>query len=378
LSGTAGAISPTGIALDPSGNICVAGYYTGTANFGGSTFTSAGQQDAFIAKYSPQGQHLWSQSFGGVGSDVFNGVDVDSQGNFVAIGWFQALYPATVSFGGTGLYSTRGAINVIVAKYSPSGACLWSKSFANAGSSDYGYGIAVDKRTNLQTGLPYDTILLTGSYYNWIDFGGGQLTAASSSYEDLFVAKLSASGSYIWARNYGGAYTDRASSITFDANGDAVVAGAFWNQTSLGGGSITGTATDEDMFLAKYSGTDGSYVWAKPLLGNYGGWTTSVKCDPQNNVILTGYYYGSFNFGAQTLSSVANSYDLFVAKYSSSATPLWASSFGGTGTDKAFSVVADGTGHVVTAGVFNGTVTFGATTLTSAGSNDAFLLRMNP
>jgi hypothetical protein len=331
FSGPSGGITPKGIGVDAGGNIYVAGYFTGSANFGGTTFTSAGQQDAFVAKYSPQGQHLWSESFGGTGSDVFNGLDLDSQGNVVVTGSFQN----SVNFGGATLFNPPyGAGNIVLAKYSPTGAHLWSETFANATSPDYAYGVAVDKRVNPRTGLAYDDIVLTGSFYNWVNLGGGKLTASSTSFVDLFVAKFTTDGSYMWAKSYGGTYGENGCSLAIDGNGDVAVVGSFWNQTDLGGGIVRGTASDQDMFVAKYSGVDGSYIWAKPLIGNYGGWAQSVKCDGQNNIVLAGYYYGTFNFGGQFLTSNAASYDIFVAKYASSGALRWVSSYGGTTADE--------------------------------------------
>jgi hypothetical protein len=360
----------TGIASDGSGNVFICGYYVGNANFGGNTFTGAGQQDAFIAKYSAQGQHLWSQGFGGASIDMFNGLVVDSQGNVIVTGWFQG----TNNFGGATFVSTYGAApNVVVAKYSPTGSHLWSKTFT-AGNGNYANAIAIDKRT--------DNVVLTGSFYSWIDFGGGRLTAASATYQDIFVAKLNASGSYVWAKRYGGTQGERGTTVAVDGNGDVVVGGMFYLQTDLGGGPIIGGAVDQDMFLAKYAGVDGTYLpgtsWTRGLTGNDGGWVNSVSCDSQNNVLVTGYYYGLFNFGSQSLSSNATSYDGFVAKYSPSGSPIWAKTFGSAATDGGTSVVADATSHPIVSGYFSGTAGFEATTATSLGSYDAFVLRLNP
>src|SRR5262245_30300027 len=41
--------------LDPTGNIVVAGTFTGVATIGGTTLTSLGGTDGFVAKYAPNG-----------------------------------------------------------------------------------------------------------------------------------------------------------------------------------------------------------------------------------------------------------------------------------------------------------------------------------
>jgi hypothetical protein len=364
--GGTGTETVTGIGLDSSGNIFICGYYVGAANFGGTTFTSAGQQDAFVAKYSPTGAHLWSQSFGSTSIDMFTGLVVDSQGNVVVTGWFEG----TVNFGGATLTSTYGsAPNVIVAKYSPTGAHVWSETFL-AGNGNYGNAIAINKRD--------DSIVLTGSFYSWINFGGGNLNAATATYQDIFVAKLTSTGAYVWGKRYGGTNGEKGTAVAVDNNGDVLVGGMFYLTTDLGGGTITGGAVDQDMFLAKYSGVDGSYVWGEGLTGNDGGWVNSVSCDSQNNVVVVGYYYGTFNFLSQLLTSNTDSYDVFVAKYNSTGGPVWAQSSGSSGTDGASSVAIDSSGHPVVTGYFSGSATFGGTSLTSGGSYDAFIQRINP
>jgi len=281
-------------------------------------------------------------------------------------GWFEG----TTSFGGATLTSTFGsAPNVIVAKYSPNGAQQWSKNFT-AGNGNYGNAIAISKRD--------DSIVLTGSFYSWIDFGGGRLTAASATYQDIFVAKLTSAGAYVWAKPYGGTNGERGTAVAVDNNGDVLIGGMFYQTTDLGGGALTGGAIDQDMFLAKYSGVNGAYVWSKGLTGNDGGWVNAVACDSQNNVVVTGYYYGTFNFGGQSLSSNLNSYDMFAAKYTSAGDLAWVNGSGGSGTDGANALAMDGTGHTVLTGYFSGSAVFGGTTLNSNGSYDTFIQRLNP
>lgn len=364
--GGSGDETVTAVALDASGNIFVGGYFTGNGNFGGATFTSVSMYSAFVAKYSPSGQHLWSQAFGSANpanTILFNGLAVDSQGNVVVVGTFQG----SVSFGGTTLVSTYGsAENIVVAKYSPTGNHLWSKTFA--GYVHKGNGVAVDRS---------DNVLLTGSLNGYIDFGGGMLYAVAA-YDNFFLAKFTSAGAYVWAKRYGGPTGDHGKSIAVDGNGDVAIFGDFYKQTDLGGGALYASAVNQDMFVAKYAGVDGSYVWGRTLTGNSGGYPQKVIFDGANNLILSGYYFGTFSFGGQSLTSLSNSYDGFVAKYDALGGPRWAVSVGGTGSDSATAAAADGTGYIIVTGYFGGTAVFGGATLVSAGGSDTFLLRMNP
>ncbi len=372
--GTTGDETVKAIALDASGNIFVAGYFTGSGNFGGSTFTGAGQYNAFVAKYSASGQHLWSKSFGSTSSttyiDLFNALAVDSLGNVVVTGTFQG----DASFGGPALRSQWGtAVNTVLAKYSNDGTHLWSKTFTS-GNENYANSIAIDRN---------DNILLVGSFFTSVNFASNDgldqtITTVYPTYQNIFVAKFTKDGSHIWSKRYGGPKGDKGLSVAVDGNGDVLVGGMFYKQTDLGNGTIYGGAVDLDSFVAKYSGLDGSYRWAAPITGNNGCWVNSVKADAQNNVVLMGFFYGTFNFGGQSLSSTLNSYDGYVAKYSSSGNLTWISAQGGNGSDGGTSMTIDATSHPIITGAFNGSALIDGNTLISAGMGDTFLLRLNP
>src|SRR5688572_21285108 len=83
------------VATDGFGNVFVLGSFQGTVNFGGANLTSAGGYDVFLAKFSPNGTHLWSQRFGSNIDDNGVAVAVDASGSPIITGRFSL----TVNFG---------------------------------------------------------------------------------------------------------------------------------------------------------------------------------------------------------------------------------------------------------------------------------------
>jgi len=141
---------------------------------------------------------------------------------------------------------------------------------------------------------------------------------------------------------------------------------------------VNGTSITSDVFLAKYSPT-GAYLWAKGFSGLGSEIASGVATDASGNVAITGYFAYWLNLGGTQLTSVtAGINNVFVGKYSSSGAHLWSESFGGSDTDQGFAITADSTGHVVVSGGFYGVANFGGQSLTSTGSSDAFLLRLDP
>ncbi len=77
-------IIPQRVAVDGSNSTIMVGYYGGSADFGGTTFFSAGYSAGYVAAFSSAGSHLWSKSFDG--ADVRGVAATDSSGNVVITG----------------------------------------------------------------------------------------------------------------------------------------------------------------------------------------------------------------------------------------------------------------------------------------------------
>jgi hypothetical protein len=286
-----------------------------------------------MAKYTGQGTLLWAKRLttNDLGSGAY-GVAVDSQNNIVVTG----IYSWTMDFGGgTALAGHLDATgnswgDMYVAKYSASGALSWARGYGGTGQ-DMAFSVAVDASGN---------IFLGGMINNSVTFDSITLNAG---YDDIALVKISSSGSVLWAKNWGGANDDRPFSVAVDRSGDLVVSGVCSALADLGGGPISLAG----MFLAKYSGADGSYRWAKTFAGGTGA---GVATDPNTgNVVFTGSLGGLTDLGGGALGPGG----IFLAAYNSSGVYQWAKCFnvsGFTSTDCGYGVVVDGSGNITFTG----------------------------
>ncbi|MDQ5840288.1 MAG: fibronectin type III domain-containing protein, partial [Chloroflexota bacterium] len=209
------------VAVDDSGNIFVTGFFRGTVDFGGGPVSAqTNAANAFLAKYSPAGIHLWSKRLStGSGLDEGTALAVDAGGNVLVGG---ILYQ-TSDFGG-GPLTTAGGADIFLAKYSASGAHSWSKRMGGAGE-DWVYGLAVNG-----SGGP----ALTGSSVGSADLGGGVIAGAGG--KDIIVAQYSSTGAHVWARRVGGSADDSGRGVAVDGAGNLAVTGNFAS-TSIDFGS---------------------------------------------------------------------------------------------------------------------------------------------
>ena len=348
------------IATDSGGNVYVIGEYSGTATFApGTTLASAGSSDVFVAKYDTSGTVQWATSIGGPGSDNGYGIATDSGGNVYVTGRYQG----TVTIESTTL-TNAGSYDAFVAKYDTSGTFQWATSISGTGT-EYGQAIATDSGGN---------VYVTGIYTN--NFTIESTTLTNAGFSDTFVAKYDTSGTFQWATSIGGTRTEHGRGIATDSGGNVYVTGYYSGSSITIGSTILTNAGSNDAFVAKYD-TSGTFQWAESISGMGDGGGSAIATDSGGNVYVTGYYNGSITIGSTTLTS-AGSYDAFVAEYDTSGTVLWATSIGGTSSDSGRGIATDSNGNMYVTGEYGGTLTIGSTTLTSAGSYDAYVVKYSP
>jgi hypothetical protein len=203
----------------------------------------------------------------------------------------------------------------------------------------------------------------------------GGASLTSAGGGDIYLVRYAADGTLSWARRYGGTQNEVPKGIAIDAAGNVVITGFFAGSVNFGGATLTGTSASG--FLAKYSPA-GTHVWSRRLTSTSSlDEGTAVGVDGAGNVIVAGGFYGTVNFGGGSLTS-AGAEDIALLKYDSAGNFLWSRQIRGTTYDLVLGLSVDTTtGEFVTSGYFAGSADFGGGNLTSAGGNDAFAARYN-
>ncbi len=114
FNGSTGAARGEGIAIDPSGNVVVAGWFGGTVDYNpgpsNMLLASAGAEDVYVAVLDSFGNYFSSYRAGGAGSDMACGLAVNGSGTVVTVG----SYTGPAGFGATTLPAI-GSTSVFVA-----------------------------------------------------------------------------------------------------------------------------------------------------------------------------------------------------------------------------------------------------------------------
>ena len=297
---------------DPSATACPAAASQHHRCYTITDFTNAWQKNANNAVVvihpngTPPPPQTWSHTWGGSAADSLAAVTHDSVGNIYAVG-------ATSSFG-------AGGNDVLLMKYSPSGALVWSKTWGGA-SDDFATSVAVG---------PDGFIYVTGGTSS---FGAG--------WYDMILLKLDTNGTVLSGTTWGGGSYDVGHDIGFDANGNIYVVAESYSY-----GPCCSTAA-----LLRFSpdlGAPRTTLYKGPATYD-GGYALTV--DSGGNVIIAGT---SWNYGVIPLHN-----SLLLVKYDPNGNLLWQENFNsrGLGDDQSagfHALVTDSLGNVYVGGNHTG------------------------
>ncbi len=176
------------VAIDGGGNILVTGWTTSAGWISGGwnpAYNGEGYsgQDAFAAKLTSAGAHIWSSYLGGRGFDVSHGLAVGKDGSIVVTGHTNSK--GWIS-GGTDT-AFGGNSDAYVVKLSPSGGHVWS-TYLGGEEPDEGRAITLDGAGN---------ILVTGGTFSpgWAGDGGHSTHNGGC---DVFVVKIGNAAGTSW------------------------------------------------------------------------------------------------------------------------------------------------------------------------------------
>jgi hypothetical protein len=165
--------NPYAIATDWQGYSYLTGYFQNETTFGTHTIQAEGYNDAFLAKYAPNGDCEWAKAIGGNDLDVGTSVCVDDFGSVYLTGFFDsAIYFVDTTYIAPGY-------EVFIAKYWWNGDELWTQ-IGGGGGNDFGNAIAVNNSGEL----------VVAGYYNLYGYFGDYVLPLTQE-QDIFVTKLS-------------------------------------------------------------------------------------------------------------------------------------------------------------------------------------------
>jgi len=298
----------------------------------------------FIVKYGSDGSFEWAKPIL-TPSISLQGLEVLSDNSMIMSG---VLYkPATFALGEPGeiTLDVEGNSDIFLARYSPDGSLIWARKDGGPEKQVcFGVNVLVD-----------DSIVISGEYNLSAILGDGdptetELTVEDSDYSEMFIARYSPDSELIWAKTDGGGTCYTGYDIAALSDGSFVVTGLFWDTVTFDEGgpnetSLSAYVDSPDFYLARYT-SDGQFLWANGEGGANQEIPHETVALSDDSVIITGQFFPETIFGLgdpnETILTAAGTsqYDIFIAKFTSDGSFVWAKRAGGTGYDRCNGITA--------------------------------------
>jgi len=261
---------------------------------GATTSFGAGFQDFYLVKTDPNGNALWTRTFGGGSYDRGESVQQTTDGGYIIAGHTQ-------SFG-------AGNYDFYLVKTDSLGAALWTHTY---GGGDRDFGRSVQQTTD-------GGYIIAGYTFS---FGAG--------YYDAYLVKTDADGDTLWTRTYGASDDDFGLSAEQTTDGGYILVGG---TSSFGAGS-------RDIYLVK-TDANGDTLWTRTYGGSEWDQCPSVRQTTDGGYIVAG----------QTSSFGAGNEDVYLVKTDANGDTLWTRTYGGSESDYGESVQQTSDGGYIVAG----------------------------
>lgn len=207
------------LALDLSGNVMIAGAFSGISDMdpgsGTSNLVSNGLSDAFLLQLDASGSFMWTKQFGGLFDDHASDLVIDVSGNIYVAGYFNNIVDFDPG-SGSSMLTSLGLSDGFVLKLDVSGNFSWARKMG---------GLLADNVNAIASDLS-GNVYVTGAFQGNADFGSG--TALSSmGMSDVFISKIDLSGNFMWTKNIGSSTDDYGNAIVVNNAGNIFTTGVY-------------------------------------------------------------------------------------------------------------------------------------------------------
>ncbi|MHA2356644.1 MAG: SBBP repeat-containing protein [Candidatus Thorarchaeota archaeon] len=372
LFGGSGQDISSGIGVDSDGNIVITGA-TGSLDFpilnAVQSNYSGGVFDAYIAKFSPLGELIFSTYLGGTDSDWAYGVAFDDSDSIFFTGHMTSDdYPLVYQ-----MRNFTGGEEAVVTKLSSDGQTIQYSTYLGGSGDDFGIDIAVDTDGDIVVaGLTFSE--------DWPTLDAHQESLGGSI--DGFISKISADGqALLFSTYFGGVGQDGFWDLSLDSNDYIVATGR--------AGSADFPVTQE--FNETYSGMhDGSLVkfnsagdlmFSRCIGGSSNDISWDVAILTNDTFALVGETYSSdFPTVVPIQEDRARYQDAFAAVTNDFGHLLFSTYIGGDGNDLGFNCAERPTGGFIMTGstASDDIVLLDPIQENRSGSSDFLLIEFSP
>ena len=299
--------------------------YTGAINITSSATLKAKAfkagltgSDTVTHEYNLLYQLKLSKTFGGSDYDYLSSTIQTSDGGYIAVG-------STRSNDGD-ISGHHGAEDGWIIKVDSDGNKVWSNCLGGSGNDAFFKIIETADGGFMIVGVTMAT--------------NGDFTDEGSSFDGLMI-KLSSTGEKVWAKTFGGLYTDYLWDVVQTSDNGYIAVG----HTASNDGDIQGFQGINDGWIIKVD-SNGNKLWSKCFGGTSGDYLYSIVKTSDNGYVAAGKTY---SYGGDILDNHGK-WDGWIIKINSTGEKVWSKCFGGSSTDYLNNIATTSDGGFIAVG----------------------------
>ncbi len=410
----------SGMQTDTAGNFYIYGNFRDSIKLGNQTIHAAGNFDSFLAKYSPEGETLWIKNYGSVGYENITSAAVDPNGNiYIAGNFMQALvFETDTLFAETFLdnflikYNSSGEIvfkknigsasktNEIFVKVLSDSLVLLAGSFydtmnfqGNILESQGGADIFIFKLAGdgtlidfVQTGgigniklndllADEDNNVYIGGYFeNKVLLHNDSISAFGR--KDAFVLKYNSELEPEWSKHLGCMLDAEVKKLVINTKGQLIVAGEFRKKIKVKKNKFLKSKGAKDIFRLIYDAS-GKLKKHKRIGGKMNEEIYTLQIDNAGNTLISGSFSGKLKIKNRTINSQNENNDLFLAKFDDRNKLKDLVQFGGRQQDYISTTAQGADSSLYIAGGFDKNFIFDPDSLNTGNEKDIFIIKLS-
>lgn len=296
----------------------------------------------------------WLDQLSGNASNNIENINlaIDNSGNIYAA----FTFTGTVDFDPSSsvISATAAGKDIYVAQYTKDGVLTSNRFHLSNAGDQLVNDIGIDSQGN---------VYITGTASGLVNYSPSGITANQANVgttgTDIFIAKYTETGQYVWVKTYGSSTDAEGQSLTIDENDNLYLAGKFRGTMSIfasgSSSNLVAHSSLSDIFIGRFQ-SSGTMDWGFGFGDTGEDEATDVVYDAvSKRILITGSFQGSVDFdsgpGEKIISSTVFADNTYVATFTPSGIIQWAIPLAG-GSSQGLGITTDLNSNVYVTGYF--------------------------
>lgn len=298
----------TALVVLPDGSGYIAAGYSNSNDF--DVPNNQGGDDVWVIKISPTGTLMWTQTFGGSGSDQATALVATPDGGVLVV--------ANTTSNDGSITGFSGETDVWIVKLDQNGAVGWAQTYGGTGEEE-----AFDI-TELSNGK-----YVIAGYTKSTD----GLIKENKGAKDSWIFAIDATGAAIWSKTYGGSRSEEAFCLSYDEAQQQMIIGGY---TASNDGDVQFHRNNKDGWVLQLD-VEGTLMKEQTYGGSGAEVINDIQVTNQQTIVFIGETDSEDGDIAEVIGGVGS--DMWVAQLNAHLDLQWTVNVGTPNFDTGYGIL---------------------------------------